>query len=256
MGFPGSANERWPLNREAPLHTVKVWGGSGKGKGRSNGGSKPNGSVYVPETTLLGQPDPAIVKTVVSTKGGEVKDLRLAKVSTMEAANAFLEKEYWPEWNQRFALPIADFPNQHRALTPGWSWLRSCATSSRASWSDLRWSTTNVGPSLPKAASEKISGEEINGAAGPARHLSIERSPCRGPYRGLDPSACHARWFHRGGGAIPDIRGCSGRSPRRIVFFGPGALADDVFRASAEGLRISGVPRLFQIEEFLGLPDG
>lgn len=46
-----------------------------------------------------------------------VKDLRLAKVSTMEAANAFLEQEYWPEWNTRFARPVASFPNQHRAMT-------------------------------------------------------------------------------------------------------------------------------------------
>jgi hypothetical protein len=46
-----------------------------------------------------------------------VKLLRLAKVSTREAANAFLETEYWPEWNARFARPIQDFPNQHRALT-------------------------------------------------------------------------------------------------------------------------------------------
>ena len=37
---------------------------------------------------------------------------------TLEAANAFLEQEYWPEWNPRFARPLADFPNQHRALTP------------------------------------------------------------------------------------------------------------------------------------------
>src|SRR6202521_5046946 len=47
-----------------------------------------------------------------------VKHLRLAKVATLEASNAFLEKEYWPEWNAQFARPIADFPNQHRALTP------------------------------------------------------------------------------------------------------------------------------------------
>jgi hypothetical protein len=46
-----------------------------------------------------------------------VKQLRLAQVSTLEAANQFLEKEYWPEWNQRFASPVKDFPNQHRALT-------------------------------------------------------------------------------------------------------------------------------------------
>jgi hypothetical protein len=47
-----------------------------------------------------------------------VKHLRLAHVSTLEAANAFLEKEYWPEWNARFARPVQDFPNQHRPLTP------------------------------------------------------------------------------------------------------------------------------------------
>lgn len=45
-----------------------------------------------------------------------VKQLRLAKISTLEAANAFLEKEYWPEWNECFASPVQDFPNQHRAL--------------------------------------------------------------------------------------------------------------------------------------------
>jgi transposase len=47
-----------------------------------------------------------------------VKHLRLAKVSTLEEANAFLENEYWPEWNAQFARPVADFPDQHRALTP------------------------------------------------------------------------------------------------------------------------------------------
>src|SRR6267142_2967825 len=47
-----------------------------------------------------------------------VKHLSLAKISTMEAANEFLEKEYWPEWNESFAAPVADFPNHHRPLTP------------------------------------------------------------------------------------------------------------------------------------------
>lgn len=46
-----------------------------------------------------------------------VKQLRLAGIKTLEAANAFLETEYWPEWNAKFAKPIADFPNQHRTLT-------------------------------------------------------------------------------------------------------------------------------------------
>jgi transposase len=47
-----------------------------------------------------------------------VKQLRLARITTLSAANAFLENEYWPEWNESFARPVADFPNQHRALTP------------------------------------------------------------------------------------------------------------------------------------------
>ena len=59
-----------------------------------------------------------IERSFLTAQDRLVKDLRLAKVSTMEAANAFLEKEYWPEWNERFARPVADFPNQHRALTP------------------------------------------------------------------------------------------------------------------------------------------
>jgi transposase len=46
-----------------------------------------------------------------------VKQLRLAKICTLQGANAFLEKEYWPEWNACFARPVKDFPNQHRAVT-------------------------------------------------------------------------------------------------------------------------------------------
>jgi hypothetical protein len=46
-----------------------------------------------------------------------VKQLRLAKVCSLEAANLFLEKEYWPEWNEAFARPVKDFPNLHRPLT-------------------------------------------------------------------------------------------------------------------------------------------
>jgi hypothetical protein len=46
-----------------------------------------------------------------------VKQLRLAKIRTLESANAFLEKEYWPEWNECFARPVKDYPNQHRPLS-------------------------------------------------------------------------------------------------------------------------------------------
>jgi hypothetical protein len=59
-----------------------------------------------------------IERSFLTAQDRLVKHLRLAKISTREAANAFLEKEYWPEWNAHFARPVADFPNQHRALTP------------------------------------------------------------------------------------------------------------------------------------------
>jgi transposase len=59
-----------------------------------------------------------IERSFLTAQDRLVKHLRLAKISTREGANAFLENEYWPEWNAHFARPVADFPNQHRALTP------------------------------------------------------------------------------------------------------------------------------------------
>jgi transposase len=59
-----------------------------------------------------------IERSFLTAQDRLVKHLRLAKVSTLEGANVFLEKEYWPEWNAHFARPVVDFPNQHRGLTP------------------------------------------------------------------------------------------------------------------------------------------
>jgi transposase len=58
-----------------------------------------------------------IERSFLTAQDRLVKHLRLAKVSTVAGANAFLETEYWPEWNAHFARPVADFPNHHRALT-------------------------------------------------------------------------------------------------------------------------------------------
>jgi hypothetical protein len=59
-----------------------------------------------------------IERSFLTAQDRLVKHLRLAKISTLEGANLFLEQEYWPEWNAHFARPVADFPNHHRALTP------------------------------------------------------------------------------------------------------------------------------------------
>jgi hypothetical protein len=47
-----------------------------------------------------------------------VKQLRLAKVTTLQDANKYLQGEYWPEWNERFARPLNGMVDLHRALTP------------------------------------------------------------------------------------------------------------------------------------------
>ena len=59
-----------------------------------------------------------IERSFLTAQDRLVKQLRLAKIATLAGANAFLEKEYWPEWNAHFARPVADFPNYHRPLTP------------------------------------------------------------------------------------------------------------------------------------------
>jgi hypothetical protein len=47
-----------------------------------------------------------------------VKLLRLARVKSLTGANEFLEQEYWPEWNERFARPLQGVADVHRPLTP------------------------------------------------------------------------------------------------------------------------------------------
>jgi hypothetical protein len=46
-----------------------------------------------------------------------VKHLRLAKIRDLATANEYLEKEYWPEWNERFAQPLSSVTDLHRSLS-------------------------------------------------------------------------------------------------------------------------------------------
>lgn len=48
-----------------------------------------------------------------------IKELRLAKVKTMQKANEFLDKEYWPEWNEKFTKPPKAAEDMHRPLPEG-----------------------------------------------------------------------------------------------------------------------------------------
>ena len=46
-----------------------------------------------------------------------MKHLRLAKIKDVVAANEYLEKEYWPEWNEHFAKPLSSVTDLHRSLS-------------------------------------------------------------------------------------------------------------------------------------------
>jgi hypothetical protein len=48
-----------------------------------------------------------------------VKEMRLAEITTLEAANRFLEITFWPFWNERFAVPPARNSDAHRRLERG-----------------------------------------------------------------------------------------------------------------------------------------
>lgn len=48
-----------------------------------------------------------------------IKQLRLAKVKTLQAANDFLEQEYWPEWNAKFTQSARGKQDLHRPLAEG-----------------------------------------------------------------------------------------------------------------------------------------
>jgi len=58
-----------------------------------------------------------IERSFLTAQDRLVKQLRLAGIRSLESANAFLEQEYWPEWNVRFARPVEEFPDHHRPLT-------------------------------------------------------------------------------------------------------------------------------------------
>ena len=47
-----------------------------------------------------------------------VKEMRLAGIDTLEAANRFLELRFIPEWEQRFTVAPRQPRNAHRRLGP------------------------------------------------------------------------------------------------------------------------------------------
>jgi transposase len=84
-----------------------------------------------------------------------VKQLRLARVRTLEDANRFLENEYWPEWNARFARPVEEFPNHHRPLNEHLDLAAIlCHVEERTIGNDYTFSFAGRRYQIPRAAAE------------------------------------------------------------------------------------------------------
>jgi len=54
-----------------------------------------------------------------------VKEMRLAGIDTLEAANHFLETRFFPEWEQRFTVAPRHPRNAHRRLGLTIAWRKS-----------------------------------------------------------------------------------------------------------------------------------
>ena len=57
-------------------------------------------SVFPSSFSFLNARGGRIERSFSTAQDRLVKQLRLAHISTVESANEFLEKEYWPEWNE------------------------------------------------------------------------------------------------------------------------------------------------------------
>ena len=73
------------------------------------------------EVILAGSPQAKgrVERTFAAAQDRLIKEMRVAGISTLEAANRFLA-EYWiPFWNERFAVKPQDALDAHRLLPPG-----------------------------------------------------------------------------------------------------------------------------------------
>ncbi len=76
-----------------------------------------------------------------------VKEMRLEQIATLEQANRFLEMTFWPDWQQRFAVPPAAASNAHRSLGHSHRLeeilslrvARTVAADHTVSWQGQRW---------------------------------------------------------------------------------------------------------------------
>jgi hypothetical protein len=76
-----------------------------------------------------------------------VKEMRIQRIATLEQANRFLQRTFWPFWQQRFAVATATVVNAHRPLQRAQRLeeilsvreARTVAADHTVSWQGQRW---------------------------------------------------------------------------------------------------------------------
>jgi hypothetical protein len=126
-----------------------------------------------------------------------VKEMRLREITSLQAANRFLEIHFWPWWQERFVIPAAQRSNAHRRLEGGHCLpailsvraVRTVACDHTVSWQGQRWGLRrqDVGAGMRGAGAEierRLDGSHWLRFRG--RYLPLQ--PCPAAPRSASPS--------------------------------------------------------------------
>lgn len=153
-----------------------------------------------------------------------VKELRLRGIATIEAANAFLEAEYVPMLNQRFAVPAASSVDAHRPIR-GYDLgailsvqtVRTVANDYTVRHGGRRYQITRRSITGGLRGGKVIMEERLDGSMRlrfRGRYLRFDEIPTARPTAPTPPAASPRRG--RRDAAAPELRGGSpAASPRR-----------------------------------------
>jgi hypothetical protein len=126
-----------------------------------------------------------------------VKEMRLREISTLEAANRFLELTFWPFWEERFAVRPAHSNDAHRRLELPHRLeeilsvrvARTVAADHTVSWQGLRWGVPREQVCAGLRGARVEIERRLDGSHWlrfRSRHLTLQ--PCPAATRSASPS--------------------------------------------------------------------
>ncbi len=157
-----------------------------------------------------------------------VKAFRLAGVSTMEAANRYLEEDFLPKWNERFARAAANAANAHRPIGGRQDLAsvfarvetRRVDNDYTVPWNGRKWQIPKaaIGPGLRRCSirvEERLDGKMVAQINGKPVQLTpcdeaarLQPKPGKRPGKRFVPAPGQSRWmdgFNLGGTAARKV---------------------------------------------------